>query len=154
MTGKFGRSNPTRRCNSMPSIPGIRTSVTRQIASARAPDFRNSSADANTRAAYPADSTRLSMDSRTRKSSSTPTTILSAASGIVRVSLYSRLDDTAMVEGCLLYVYLGSARSARDPELVGHPHQFCQRPRAHLVHDLAPMNADRDLANAEVGGGF
>src|SRR6266481_5654208 len=142
MTGNSGRSSLTRRCNSIPSIPGIRTSVTRQIVPARAPDCRNSKADENPRAEYPADSTRLSMDSRTRKSSSTPTTILSAASGIVRASLNSRLDDTAMVEGCLLYVYLGSARSARDPELVGHPYKFCQRPRTHLVHDLAPMNAD------------
>src|SRR5258706_4799399 len=68
--------------------------------------------------------------------------------------LHLRLDDTAREESRLLYVYLGSARSARDSELVGHPHQLRQRPRDHFVHDLAPMNADGDLAGTEVSGGL
>jgi len=69
MTGSFGRSVRMRRCNSIPLMPGIRTSVIRHVAPPRVPDVKNSSADENTKSEYPADSTRLSMDSRTRKSS-------------------------------------------------------------------------------------
>ena len=41
-----------------------------------------------------------------------------------------------------------------DTEFVGHPDEFRQRARPHLAHDLAAMNADGDLAGAEIGGGL
>src|SRR5260370_40119582 len=42
----------------------------------------------------------------------------------------------------------------RDAQLVGHSDKLCQRPGAHLSHDLATMNPDRDLARPKVGGGL
>jgi hypothetical protein len=57
----------------------ILTSVIRQIADAGAADCRNSSAEANTQGVCPAEATRLSIDSRTLKSSSTAATMCFAA---------------------------------------------------------------------------
>jgi hypothetical protein len=59
---------------------------------------------------------------------------------------------TAKIGGPLLYVYLGS--SAGYSQFVGHSNEFRQRSSAHLSHDLAPMNANCDLAGAKVGGGL
>ena len=84
MIGTSERSSLTRRCNSMPSIPGIRTSVITKAAAVSVPDCRNSSADENTAGSYPADSIRLSNDSRTRKSSSMAATICVAASSMMK----------------------------------------------------------------------
>jgi hypothetical protein len=74
ITGNAGRSRLMRRWSSIPSIPGIRTSLMTQVATASVPEPRNSSADENNTGAYPADANKLSMDSRTRKSSSTAAT--------------------------------------------------------------------------------
>ncbi len=39
-----------------------------------------------------------------------------------------------------------------DAEFVRHPYKLRQRSRAHLAHNLAPMDSDRDLAGAKLGG--
>ena len=48
MMGSSGRASRTRRCKSRPSIPGIRTSVIKQLDSARWPPCRKSSPRAKT----------------------------------------------------------------------------------------------------------
>src|SRR6266404_5467879 len=82
-------------------------------------------------------------------SSSEPVRLLSA---IIESVFPLLLDHTGKAKGRQLYVYLGSASSARNSQFVRHSHKLRQRSRAHLVHDLAPMNPDCDLAGAEVGG--
>ena len=40
----------------------------------------------------------------------------------------------------------------RDLEHRGDAHQLGQRPGFHLLHDLAAMDLDRDLADPQLGG--
>src|SRR5258705_5781858 len=42
----------------------------------------------------------------------------------------------------------------RDLERPGHSYQVGDRFGAHLLHDLAPMNLHRDLADAQLGRGL
>ena len=39
-----------------------------------------------------------------------------------------------------------------DGEFIRHPHQLRERSRAHLAHNLAPMDPDGDLAGAQLAG--
>jgi hypothetical protein len=38
----------------------------------------------------------------------------------------------------------------RDIQLPGHSNQIGERRRRHLLHDPAPMNPERDFADAEL----
>ena len=143
----------TRRCNSSPSIPGILTSVIRQTADSGAPDCRNSSAEAKTKGVCPAEATRLSIDSRTLKSSSTAATMCLAEPAF-KLESQPRFDHNRRAGRAPLYVYLGVSCSARKREFVGHADQFGERSRTHFAHDLAAMNADGDLAGAQFRGGL
>ena len=69
--GRSGRRLFILHCKSRPLMLGIRTSVIRQLAVSMTLDCRNASAEGKTAAIYPAASSRLSSDSRIRKSSST-----------------------------------------------------------------------------------
>src|SRR5271156_2468074 len=90
------------------------------------------------------------MDSRTRKSSSTPTTTCFAT--LAATEDVSKLDHKGEGRRRLFHVSLCRRISAGDSEFVGHSDKLRQRSRAHLSHDLSPMNPDCVLGNAKVAG--
>src|ERR1700733_2365580 len=148
ITGSVGRSSLMRRCNSRPSIPGIRTSLITHVATGSVPDCRNSSADENTTGAYPADSSRLAIDSRIRKSSSTAATI-----GIMSLAIVRGVPNTQYRQRRRMAI-IGLFRrpsGTGDSELVGHSDKVRERFSSHFSHDLAPVNSDRDLAGTQIG---
>ena len=71
MIGVRYPSERNRRCNSKPSVPGIRTSRMRHSVSSIDPEFRNSSTEAKLWAWWPADLKIFMVDVRTDSSSST-----------------------------------------------------------------------------------
>jgi hypothetical protein len=71
MIGTRAPSAFNRRCNSSPSIPGIRKSKIKHSVSRKAPDSQNKSAEAKVSTSYPTDLRRLFVEARIDSSSST-----------------------------------------------------------------------------------
>src|SRR5271169_160256 len=101
----------------------MRTSVTRHAAEAAVPDSRNSSAEAKIHGVNPADDNRLSIDSRTLKSSST-----AATTGFTLPVIRTRnLQKQFHLKGnrgrraiiCLFRV-MTSGHALMDAQFVGH----------------------------------
>src|SRR6266446_9743314 len=141
------------RCNSSPPIPGMRTSRIRQSVSRARSELRNSSAEANTSTMNLTDLSKARSDSRTASSSST--TEMRGIFAIWKLSpsmigVQRRRSITPWYRGNRAWVLWFFV--APHPQLLGHPDQVCQRPRAHLVHHLCPMDLHGDFAGVDLGG--
>src|SRR6267142_1704060 len=153
MMGIRWPSRARRRWSCRPSMPGMLRSSTRHPVLHGASDPRNSSADAKAATCSPTDRRRPSSACRIDSSSSTTETTRSGLMDGYR---------TARGAGCLAIRWCDRTmcwyRSSHPPgggpsgELFDHPHQLGERGRAHLLHDVAAMNLDRDLADAQLGG--